>query len=194
MFQCPEVQLRQRQGRGEQPAQARSVSEASESLPWMLDRLDQASLPLDNTYSYHSNGTGVDGQCCVRGTHKPTSVVVSTCRPASCLPPPTPFTRHDAVYVIDSGVDPATVDLASVEVVQGWTAFAGDTSDCYGHGSAVASLVAGAVFGVAKAARVVSVKVLDCNGQGTLVSLLSGTAVGQRAPCQRSCYTHRFRM
>ena len=61
VFQCPEVQLRQRQGRGEQPAQARSVSEASESLPWMLDRLDQASLPLDNTYSYNSNGTGVDG-------------------------------------------------------------------------------------------------------------------------------------
>ncbi len=40
------------------------------------------------------------------------------------------------------------------------------SADCFGHGSALASIAAGKVFGVAKAANVVGVRVLDCNGQG----------------------------
>jgi len=50
------------------------------------------------------------------------------------------------VYVIDSGVG---------------------QDDCYGHGTVVASMIAGQQYGIADAAEVVSVKALDCNGYGT---------------------------
>jgi subtilisin family serine protease len=39
-------------------------------------------------------------------------------------------------------------------------------TDCFGHGSALASIAAGTVYGVAKSARIVGVRVLDCTGKG----------------------------
>lgn len=39
--------------------------------------------------------------------------------------------------------------------------------DCSGHGTQVASIIAGTNTGVAKKANVVAVKILDCEGQGT---------------------------
>lgn len=50
------------------------------------------------------------------------------------------------VYVIDTGVG---------------------ASDCYGHGTVVASMIAGNKYGVASGASIVSVKALDCTGYGT---------------------------
>lgn len=44
----------------------------------------------------------------------------------------------------------------------------GNSDDCFGHGSALASIAVGSVFGIAKAANVVGVRVLDCNGQGVM--------------------------
>ena len=41
-----------------------------------------------------------------------------------------------------------------------------DSEDCFGHGTAVASLAAGAEAGLAPAAAIVSVRVLDCDGNG----------------------------
>jgi len=48
------------------------------------------------------------------------------------------------------------------------------TGDCDGHGTVVAGIAASAEHGVAKGASVVSVKVLDCTGAGTLSNLLAG--------------------
>ncbi len=54
------------------------------------------------------------------------------------------------------------------ECVHRWNVFdsSSNTTDCLGHGSALASIAAGNIFGVAKAANVVGVKVLDCSGHG----------------------------
>ncbi|PXF47323.1 Subtilisin-like protease 3 [Gracilariopsis chorda] len=49
-----------------------------------------------------------------------------------------------------------------------------DADDCNGHGTHVAALAIGRESGVAKHARAISVKVLDCNGKGSCSDILSG--------------------
>jgi len=79
------------------------------------------------------------------------------------------------VYVIDTGVRSDHADLAG-RVISGWSAIADGrgTEDCNGHGTHVAGTVAGTSFGVAKDARIVAVRVLDCNGAGFASSVVSG--------------------
>lgn len=77
------------------------------------------------------------------------------------------------VWVLDTGVDVTHPEFG------GRASFATDTidditGDCDGHGTVVAGIAASRDHGVAKAASVRSVKVLDCSGSGTLSSLLSG--------------------
>jgi subtilisin family serine protease len=49
-----------------------------------------------------------------------------------------------------------------------------DSEDCFGHGTAVASLAAGAEAGLAPAASIVSVRVLDCDGNGLVSDVVAG--------------------
>ena len=46
--------------------------------------------------------------------------------------------------------------------------------DCHGHGTHVASLAAGQIYGAAKKARIYSVRVLNCNGKGPSSTAISG--------------------
>jgi subtilisin family serine protease len=77
------------------------------------------------------------------------------------------------IWVLDTGVDVthpefggrASMDIDTVDTIN---------SDCDGHGTVVAGIAASRDYGVAKAATVRAVKVLDCNGSGTLSSLLEG--------------------
>ncbi|GAA1332707.1 S8 family serine peptidase [Saccharothrix algeriensis] len=70
-------------------------------------------------------------------------------------------------YVIDSGINtrhPEFEDRAG----HGYDVLDGDAdaSDCYWHGSHVAGTIAGRTVGVAKKAKVVAVRSLDCKGSG----------------------------
>ncbi len=49
-----------------------------------------------------------------------------------------------------------------------------NASDCDGHGTHVASVAAGRTVGVAKEAKIVAVKVLDCDGSGTISTIIAG--------------------
>jgi subtilisin family serine protease len=49
-----------------------------------------------------------------------------------------------------------------------------DATDCQGHGTHVAGTVAGKTYGVAKQAKIVAVRVLDCNGSGSYSAIIAG--------------------
>jgi hypothetical protein len=79
------------------------------------------------------------------------------------------------VYVIDTGIRSthtqfggrATKDFDSIGDGQ-------NGNDCDGHGTHVAGTVGGSTYGVAKKVRIHAVRVLDCNGDGTLASVIAG--------------------
>ena len=78
-------------------------------------------------------------------------------------------------YVIDSGVLPGHAEFAG-RVREGWTAIADGqgTVDCNGHGTHVAGTIAGQTYGVAKAAVIIPVRVVDCAGSGHTSDLIAG--------------------
>jgi subtilisin family serine protease len=79
------------------------------------------------------------------------------------------------IYVLDTGVRADHADFGG-RVRAGYTAIAdgNGTNDCHGHGTHVAATAAGAKYGIAKAASVVPVRVLGCNGSGTMSGVLAG--------------------
>ena len=78
-------------------------------------------------------------------------------------------------YVVDTGVRASHVDLSG-RVIAGTTSISDGrgTDDCNGHGTHVAGTIAGTTWGVAKAATIVPVRVLDCNGSGTWSGVIAG--------------------
>ena len=78
-------------------------------------------------------------------------------------------------YIIDTGVRGDHQEFGS-RVQAGFDAVSGTdgTTDCNGHGTHVAGTVAGATFGVAPAATIIPVRVLDCNGSGTTAGVIAG--------------------
>jgi subtilisin family serine protease len=87
-----------------------------------LDRIDQESLPLNQSYSFSRSGGGVH------------------------------------VYVVDSGIDVNHPDFEG-RASSVYTAEPGVTTDCAGHGTAVAGVIGGRRFGVAKQVSLHSVRV-----------------------------------
>ncbi|MDT0611062.1 S8 family peptidase [Streptomyces lancefieldiae] len=78
-------------------------------------------------------------------------------------------------YVIDTGVR-ITHQQISGRATYGYDAVDGDTtaSDGNGHGTHVATTIAGSTYGVAKKAKIVAVRVLDNNGSGTTAGVIAG--------------------
>lgn len=110
--------------------------------PHHLDRIDERARPLDGNFKEAGN-SGAGG----------------------------------TIYIFDTGVN------IKHEEFEG-RAFAGpdfaespgsskygSDKDCYGHGTPVAALAAGRTYGVARAAKIVSVKVAGCDGVMTNASL-----------------------
>jgi len=81
--------------------------------------------------------------------------------------------RGVSVFVLDTGVDISHPDFGG-RATQPANFVDSTTGDCDGHGTVVAGIAASTEHGVAKDASIVSVKVLDCTGAGSLSNLLAG--------------------
>lgn len=112
---------------------------------WHLDRINQAQLPLDgNSARGQLTGAGVD------------------------------------IYIVDTGIR-ATHEqilgrvLSGIDIPtdNGTSKINPVTSDCDGHGTHVAGLAAGSTVGVATQARLISVRVLDCKGDGEVADVVN---------------------
>jgi subtilisin family serine protease len=78
-------------------------------------------------------------------------------------------------YVLDSGIYADHKDFGGRASVGTDTIGDGQNGvDCAGHGSHVAGTIAGTKYGVAKAAKVVGVRVLNCVGNGTTETVVAG--------------------
>ncbi|MFF7772157.1 S8 family peptidase [Streptomyces massasporeus] len=79
------------------------------------------------------------------------------------------------VYVIDTGVR-ITHQQISGRASHGYDAVDGDNnaSDGNGHGTHVATTIAGTTYGVAKKAKIVGVRVLNNSGSGTTAGVIAG--------------------
>jgi subtilisin family serine protease len=78
-------------------------------------------------------------------------------------------------YLIDTGIHASHQDFGGR--ARGGFSVIDDghgTDDCDGHGTHVAGIVGGSTYGVAKSARLVGVRVLDCDGFGTISGVIAG--------------------
>jgi aqualysin 1 len=78
-------------------------------------------------------------------------------------------------FVIDTGIRADHVEFSG-RVVPGYSAVAdgNGTNDCNGHGTHVSGTIGGTTWGLAKAVRLVPVRVLDCAGSGALSGVVAG--------------------
>ncbi|MEY4615566.1 MAG: hypothetical protein RJB66_526 [Pseudomonadota bacterium] len=78
-------------------------------------------------------------------------------------------------YVIDTGIRSTHLEFSG-RVKSGYSAIDDGygTEDCNGHGTHVAGILGGTTYGVAKDVTLVPVRVLDCNGSGSVSGVISG--------------------
>ncbi|HEX4933319.1 MAG TPA: S8 family serine peptidase, partial [Gemmatimonadaceae bacterium] len=108
-----------------------SINATQTGATWGIDRLDQRARPIDGSYTYNVDGAGV------------TAYILDT------------GIRFDHAEFYTSATNTTSRAVTGIdEITSGGTA-----ADCNGHGTHVAGTVGGLKYGVAKATRLVAVRV-----------------------------------
>ncbi|MEU8230836.1 S8 family peptidase [Actinoplanes sp. NPDC048967] len=94
-------------------------------------------------------------------------------RPLSTTYTYTTTASNVTAYIIDTGIKYTHNDFGGRARV-GYDAVGSGGVDCNGHGTHVAGTVGGATYGVAKAVKLVGVRVLNCSGSGTNAGVIAG--------------------
>lgn len=76
------------------------------------------------------------------------------------------------VYVIDTGIYTAHSQFGG-RASNVYDALGGNGQDCNGHGTHVAATIGGSGYGIAKAARLRGVRVLNCSGSGSTSGIIA---------------------
>ena len=125
-------------------SQRRRDAPAAGSVPWNLDRLDSHELDLDGRYEPEGSG------------------------------------ELASIYIIDTGVRyshqefEGRAQYAGFDAIDKLTGSHLEGSDCHGHGTHCAGTAAGKTFGVAKKAKIYSVRALGCGGSGAVSGIVEG--------------------
>ncbi|GBB84324.1 hypothetical protein RclHR1_10940004 [Rhizophagus clarus] len=85
------------------------------------------------------------------------------------------------IYVIDTGIDLKNVEFEGRAVFGGSFCTNCSSTDDNGHGTNVAGIIGGKNFGVAKKTKLIAVKVLNQDGQGSSITVTAGLSfvIGQ---------------
>lgn len=114
------------------------------TVPWHLDRISKRDLPLDGTYPYSQSGS----------CHINSDINIDT-------------------YIVDTGIDVEHSQFGG-RAVWGNNFVDSKDTDCNSHGTHVAGLIGSNDYGVCKDANLYAVKVLDCEGSGSLSGVIKG--------------------
>ena len=153
-------------------------------IPWGLDRIDSRT-GRDNSFTYSTDGTGVKAYIVDSGVNAVHAEFSSRVLPgwsyrsnASAL-----ASYNNAINAYNAnpavGIQPCAYKSNIHQFVPATFDGASDGSDVGrvdndGHGTHVAGTIGGLTTGVAKAASIVPVRVLDSCGAGTATMVLSG--------------------
>ena len=127
--------------------------------PWHLDRITKKKLPLNGAYPYFEKGS----------CHKNKDVVIET-------------------YVVDTGID-ITHPQFEGRAVWGGNFVDNKNTDCNSHGTHCAGLVGSKDYGSCRDAKLIAVKVLDCNGSGSMSGVIKGIEFAYKRHLQRQTET-----
>jgi hypothetical protein len=111
---------------------------------WHLNRIVQREHPIESDFPFVNSGS----------CHRNTNVTINT-------------------YIIDTGID-ITHPSFNGRAVWGSNFVDTEDTDCNNHGTHVAGLVGSSTHGVCVDANLIAVKVLDCDGAGSLTGVIRG--------------------
>lgn len=134
------------------------------NAPWSLDRVDQVSLPLDGTYNYCTDAYRANAYIVDTGVRKTHREFWSA--------PTDPTSRVTPGYQVPGMTN--AFGTADNPCPNPATECPGGVCTDAEHGTAVASIVGGRTYGVAKGVTIIPVRIANCSGVSTGTDIASG--------------------